>query len=239
MNLGRPPKEVAFQTALGRMLCGKAEDVLRLRFTRRLAGKFQLIFTSPPFPLNNKKRYGNKTGEDYLEWLAEFAPLLVEYLAPRGSIVIELGNAWERGSPTMSTLAVEALLEFKRRGELHLCQEFVWHNPARLPTPAQWVNVERIRVKDSFTRLWWMSPTERPKADNRKVLQEYSDAMRQLLRTRRYNAGRRPSEHSVGATSFFKDHGGSIPSNVIAVANTDSKSCYHSYCREHEIELLT
>ena len=108
----------------------------------------QLIFTSPPFPLNRKKRYGNKTGKEYLAWLHDLAPRLTELLTPNGSIVLELGNAWEPGIPVMSTLALEAFLDFKKAGRLNLCQQFICHNPARLPSPAQWVTVERIRVKD-------------------------------------------------------------------------------------------
>lgn len=110
---------------------------------------------------------------------------------------MEVGNAWEPGRPVMSTLAIEALLAFLKEGEFQLCQQFVWNNPARLPSPAQWVNVERIRVKDSFTHLWWMSLTDRPKADNRRILQEYSAAMQKLLQTQTYNAGKRPLEHGV------------------------------------------
>ena len=47
----------------------------------------------------------------------------------------------------MSTLTLESLLAFKESASLHLCQEFIWHNPARLPSPVQWVNIDRIRVK--------------------------------------------------------------------------------------------
>ena len=70
---------------------------------------------------------------------------------------MEIGNAWESGRPTMSTLSLRALLAFLEAGGLHLCQQFISHNPARIPSPAQWVTVERIRVKDSFTNVWWMS----------------------------------------------------------------------------------
>jgi site-specific DNA-methyltransferase (cytosine-N4-specific) len=191
-----------------------------------------LVFTSPPFPLNRKKRYGNKQGQEYLDWLSEFGPLLTEFLTPTGSLVIEMGNAWEPGSPTMSTLALESLLAFKRRAELHLCQEFVWHNPARLPSPAQWVNVERIRVKDNFTRLWWLSPVERPKADNRGVLVEYSSSMKTLLERKKYNSGPRPSQHDIGERSFLTNNGGAIPGNVLTFANTRATSPYQEYCKE-------
>jgi len=201
------------------------------RSMQRFRGKVQLIFTSPPFPLNRKKKYGNHTGEQYVEWLAGFSELFRDMLTPTGSIVLELGNAWEPDQPVMSTLALEALLAFKKASKLHLCQEFIWYNPARLPGPTQWVNVERFRVKDSFTRLWWLSPTERPKANNRNVLEEYS----KLLKSGKYNAGKRPSEHDVGETSFLTNNGGAIPANVLVMSNTENNDAYQQYCKEHEI----
>src|SRR6185369_12851829 len=109
----------AYRTARGTAYRGLAEQVLvHPLFRKRFLGKVQLIFTSPPFPLNRKKRYGNEVGDDYIQWLADFAPLFRDYLRPDGSIVMEIGNAWEPGTPIMSTLALEALLEFMRRGNL-------------------------------------------------------------------------------------------------------------------------
>ena len=190
---------VAFKTASGRSVVGKAEYVLqRPKYKKYLDQQVDLIFTSPPFPLNRKKKYGNERGEQYVSWLASFAPLFKTVLSPLGSVVLELGNAWEPRRPVMSTLALKALLSFLERGKFVLCQQFVWHNPARLPSPAQWVNVERIRVKDSYTHLWWMALTDRPHADNRRVLKEYSASMERLLSRQSYNTGKRPSEHHIG-----------------------------------------
>ena len=234
---GRPPKQTVFQSSLGRMVHGRAEDILSFPWAQRLKGKVQLIFTSPPFPLNHKKRYGNKQGPAYLEWLADFGPLLRDYLSPDGSIVMEMGNAWEPGEPVMSTLAMESLLAFKNRADLFLCQEFVWNNPAKLPSPAQWVNIERIRVKDSFTRLWWLSTTPRPKASNRRVLTEYSDSMKDLLKTGKYSSGKRPSEHNIGEKSFLVDNGGAIPGSVLTFANTRANDAYQEYCRDEGVEM--
>ena len=201
----------------------------------RLHGKVDLVFTSPPFPLNRKKRYGNLTGDAYREWLRSLAGPLALLLSPTGSIVVEIGNCWEPGAPVMSTLPLEALLDFLTSGELMLCQQFVWHNPARLPGPAQWVNIERVRVKDAFTHIWWMAKTERPKADNRRVLTDYKQDMRRLLDSGQYNPGGRPSEHQIGTASFLRDNRGAIPSNVITAANTQARSPYLDYCREHGI----
>ena len=228
---------VAYHTGLGGMLLGKSDNILSSGELSSLEGKVNLIFTSPPFPLNRKKRYGNETGDAYIEWLCEFGPLFKKMLASDGSIVIEMGNSWEPGAPVMSTLAIRALLEFQTKNNLFLCQEFVWQNPAKLPTPAQWVNVKRIRVKDSFTKLWWMSPIQNPKANNRHVLQEYSGAMKDLLKKGRYNAGKRPSEHNISETAFLKDNGGAIPSSVLTYANTQSGDSYQRYCREQGFHL--
>lgn len=226
----------AYRTARGAMIQGTAEVALASPLLEQYRGKVQLIFTSPPFPLNRKKQYGNRQGEAYVQWLSGFAPLFCEFLKPDGSIVLEMGNAWEPGKPAMSTLALRALLAFLDAGKLSLCQQFICYNPARLPTPAQWVNVERIRVKDAFTHVWWMSTTERPKADNRGVLQDYSPSMLKLLASKKYNAGARPSEHHIGASSFFTDNKGAIPSNVLTYANTAASDDYLKYCRKHDLQ---
>lgn len=228
---------IAYRTTYGTAYKGTAENVLGDPwFQRRYAGKVQMIFTSPPFPLNRKKKYGNLQGEEYVKWLAGFAPIFRELLTEDGSIVMELGNAWEQGAPTMSTLALKALIAFQERGELHLCQQFICHNPARLPGPAQWVTVERIRVKDTYTHVWWMSPTATPAADNRRVLTRYSPSMLKLLKSKKYNAGTRPSEHSIGEESFLKDNHGAIPANVLTMANTKANDPFQVYCREHGLK---
>jgi len=232
---GDSPK-TAYSTSYGEMLVGTAESFFRSPLAKKYRGRVQLIFTSPPFPLNRKKRYGNLQGEEYVHWLASFSPLFRELLKPNGSIVMELGNAWEPGRPVMSTLALRALLAFHDRGGFHLCQQFICHNPARLPSPAQWVNVKRIRVKDAYTHIWWMSPTEWPRADNRKVLKEYSKSMLQLLAAKSYNSGRRPSGHKIGQSSFLRDNSGAIPSNVLTLTNTNSTDVYQRYCREKGLQ---
>jgi len=236
MISGPKQPEVAYRTRLGVMYVSNIEAFLESKAGKKAKGRVQLILTSPPFPLNRKKKYGNHTGDDFVSWLSGLAAPLVELLKPDGSIVMEMGNAWEPGKPVMSVLPLRSLLSFLESGSLNLCQQFVCHNPARLPTPAQWVNVERIRTKDSYTNVWWMSPNERPKATNRKVLTEYSSSMRKLLKTQKYNGGRRPSGHNIGEKSFLKNNGGAIPANVLTFANTSSTDGYREYCRKRVLD---
>lgn len=227
---------VAYGTKNGIMFEGMFEEFLKSDAYAKNLGQVALVLTSPPFPLNRQKRYGNKEGEDYISWLTNLAVPITKLLSEDGSIVIEIGNAWIKGKPIMSTLAIETLLAFLKAGTLNLCEQFVCYNPARLPSPAQWVNVERIRVKDAFTNAWWMSTSERPKANNRMVLDNYSKAMKKLLATKKYNAGLRPSEHVIGKKSFLTDNGGAIPSNVLIMSNTESNSIYQRYCRQKHIK---
>lgn len=228
--------KVAYDTDLGTMYRGTIEAFLDSG-PLAIRNEVQLIFTSPPFPLNRKKRYGNKLGEEYLDWLASLAKPLGDLLTENGSFVVELGNAWEPGEPVMSTLALKALLKLLEAGKFKLCQQFVVHNPARLPSPAQWVNIDRTRVKDAYTNVWWMSRVARPKADNRKVLTDYSPSMKKLLKRQRYNSGRRPSEHDIGETSFLTDNGGAIPPNVLTISNTVSTDDYRAYCMENDLKV--
>jgi site-specific DNA-methyltransferase (cytosine-N4-specific) len=244
-----PIKTPVYRTSLGSMYHGDSLQVLKLPLVQQRKRQVQLVFTSPPFPLNTKKKYGNLKGEEYIEWFATFAPVLRDYLTKNGSIVVEIGNAWEPGKPVMSTTVLKALLAFLEKGNLNLCQEFVWYNPARLPSPVEWVNKERIRVKDAFTRVWWMSHSDRPKADNRKVLRPYSNSMKRLIEKRSYNSGPRPSQHLIGKESFFTDNQGAIPPNVIRgddaeslhsllkATNTRSSDQYQLFCRERNIPL--
>jgi site-specific DNA-methyltransferase (cytosine-N4-specific) len=244
-----PEVSESYKTQRGRMLVGKIEHFLASSEATALKGKVKLILTSPPFPLITKKKYGNSTGKEYLAWLADLAPKLSDLLTDDGSIVLEIGNAWEPGLPAMSTLPLEALLEFKKAAGLFLCQQMICHNPARLPTPAAWVNIRRIRLKDSYTHVWWMSRTAYPDADNRRVVVPYSKTMKGLLKSGKYNAGRRPSGHVISDAGFLIDHGGSIAANVLdfesdrgvpnslmKFSNTAWDAEYRNYCEANNLE---
>jgi DNA modification methylase len=248
-------KNILYKTKHGLFYLDDSIELIEKKFVKKYKDRVNLIITSPPFPLNQKKRYGNYKGEEYKEWFISLAPLFSELLAPNGSIVIEIGNAWEPGLPIQSTLHLESLIGFVKHPEagLNLCQELICYNPSRLPSPAQWVTVERTRLTDSYTHVWWMSKGSNPKADNRNVLRPYSKSMQELLRKKKYNSGRRPSHHLISEKSFLINHGGSImpnlveldqmdlngekrlPENVIRFSNTTSNDSFLRTCRKKGI----
>ncbi|KAF3886640.1 MULTISPECIES: DNA-methyltransferase [Nostocales] len=193
-----------------------------------------LILTSPPFALTRKKEYGNESAEKYVEWFLPFAREFKRVLTEDGSFILDLGGAYLPGYPVRSIYQYELLVRLCKEVGFFLSQEFYHYNPARLPTPAEWVTVRRIRVKDSVNVVWWLSKTPHPKADNRKVLKPYSQSMKQLLK-KGYKAKTRPSGHDI-SDKFQKDNQGAIPPNLLEIANTESNSAYLRRCKSQGIQ---
>ena len=220
-----------YSTSLGDMFCGDAYDVLRSLIKEGV--RVKLIVTSPPFALVRKKEYGNEDAERYVDWFMRFVPLFRRVLQPEGSLVIDIGGSWIPGIPAKSTYHLKLLLRVCESG-FYLAQEFYHYNPARLPTPAEWVTVRRLRVKDAVNNVWWLVQDPFADADNRRVLREYSDSMKALLRNG-YKAKLRPSGHDI-STKFQRDRGGSIPPNVLEFSNTESNSYYLKACKEKGIK---
>jgi DNA modification methylase len=187
-----------------------------------------LVFTSPPYALHFKKEYGNVEKSEYVEWFLKYARHIHRVLADDGSFVLNIGGSYEAGRPTRSLYHFRLLVELCDTLGFHLAQEFFWYNPAKLPAPAEWVNVRRIRVKDAVEYLFWLSKSPFPKADNRRVLRQYSPDMERLI-ARGYKAKKRPSGHNI-TTKFDRRNEGAIPPNLLEHGNNDSNGAYLKAC---------
>ncbi|EEW0700763.1 site-specific DNA-methyltransferase [Cronobacter sakazakii] len=196
-----------------------------------------LVMTSPPFALQRKKDYGNKEQHEYIDWLAEFASLVYQKLTPDGSFVVDLGGAYQKGVPVRSLYNYRVLIKFCDEIGFHLAEEFFWYNPSKLPSPIEWVNKRKIRTKDSVNTVWWLSKSEWPKANVSNVLTEYSERMKKLIKNPEayYSPAKRPSGHDIGS-SFGKDNGGAIPSNLLQIPNSEASSKYLKLCKEMGIK---
>jgi len=225
MGLAKPAP--FYTTRHGAAILGDSLEGLR----RVPAAVVDLVITSPPFALTRKKEYGNEPIERYLQWFLPFCAEIKRILKQSGSFVLDIGGAWIPGVPVRSTYHFEVAVALAK--EFHLAQDFYWYNPSKLPTPAEWVTVRRIRVKDAVNTVWWFSKSEFPDADNRRVLRPYSDSMRYLLK-RGYKAKKRPSGHDISG-KFAQDNGGAIPPNLLEIANTKSNTSYLKLCQEYGI----
>jgi hypothetical protein len=203
-----------YRTDLGVAYRGDALAVLR----QLESDSVDLVVTSPPYALLTKKAYGNPSPDAYAAWFLPVAREIHRILRPEGSFVLNLGGAWTPGTPTRSLYHYRLVLAMVDEVGFHLAQECYWYNPAKMPAPAQWVCVDRVRVKDSVEPVWWLSKGVRPKADNRQVLRPYGPAMVKLIE-RGQKPGRRPSGHRVRAGWSRGVQGGSIPPNLLGLGD--------------------
>lgn len=236
-------KEPYFASRLGAAYCGDSIEMLHAL----PASSVNLVVTSPPYALHFKKEYGNEHKDRYIEWFLPFAKEIQRVLADDGSFVLNIGGSYNQGYPTRSIYHFKLLVALVEEIGFHLAQECFWYNPAKMPMPAEWVTVRRIRVKDAVEYVWWFSKTPYPKASNLRVLKEYSEDMIRLNK----NGVRgtvRPSGHVI-RESFDKIHaGGAIPSNVteadfdvpesmMKMGNNAANDPYTKRCKEEGIKI--
>lgn len=193
-----------------------------------------LVITSPPYALEFQKEYGNADKDDYLEWFRPFAIQVKRVLKDDGSFVLNIGGSYNKGEATRSLYHFRLLVMLCDDIGFKLAQECFWYNPAKLPAPAEWVNVRRIRIKDSVEYVWWLSKTKDPKANNRNVLNPYSDDMKRLIE-KGFKPKLRPSGHNI-TEKFQADNGGAIPANLIESGNNESNSAYIKSCAARGIK---
>lgn len=230
-----------YETSLGAAYLG---DSLKL-LTKLPDSSVNLVFTSPPYALHFKKEYGNVSKADYVEWFLGFAREIHRVLKDDGSFVLNIGGSYNPKVPTRSLYHFKLLIALVEEVNFHLAQECYWYNPAKMPMPAEWVTVRRIRVKDSVEYVWWFSKTPFPKADNRKVLRPYSADMLRLAK-RGVKTTVRPSGHNINSSFDKIAAGGAIPPNVIedqlasdmlVLGNNAANDVYTKRCKEAGLKI--
>ena len=222
---------VGYSTNKGMCICGNSLDLLKQLDDNSV----NLVVTSPPFALQRKKKYGNETQELYVDWLCEFARIVYQKLKEDGSFVIDIGGAYEKGIPTYSLYQFRVLLKLCDEVGFRLAQPFYWHNPSALPSPIEWVNKRKLRAKTSVNTVWWLCKSPYCKSDIKKVLAPYSSRMKKLIANPeefvKEEGVVRPSGHILGKSSWSKDNGGAIPSNLLQISNSESNSQYLRMCK--------
>lgn len=230
-----------YETESGAAYLGDSQELLK----ELPSASVNLAFTSPPYALHFKKEYGNVSKDDYVHWFLPFAREIQRVLTEDGSFVLNIGGSWNPGKPTRSLYHFKLLIALVDDLGFHLAQECYWYNPAKMPAPAEWVTVRRVRVKDSVEHVWWLSKTPFPKADNRNVLRPYSADMLRLAK-RGVKTTVRPSGHNITATFDKLESGGSIPSNVLddqlatdmfIAGNNSANDQYTMRCKEAGIKI--
>jgi site-specific DNA-methyltransferase (cytosine-N4-specific) len=224
-----PKHNWVYKTAGGLQVCGNSREILDYIPQNSV----DLVITSPPFALLRQKHYGNEQQSDYVDWLSDFGVKVFRILKPSGSFVLDLGGAYTKGKPIRSLYNFRVLIRFCDELGFKLAEDFYWFNPAKLPSPIEWVNKRKVRAKDAINTVWWFSKSDSPKADITNVLKPYSERMKTLLNNPEsfYCPKLRPSGHNIGVNFGKNGNGGAIPPNLLAIPNTDSNSHYLRTCK--------
>jgi site-specific DNA-methyltransferase (cytosine-N4-specific) len=223
---------LVFENDLGAVLWAESEA---LESTIDNAS-IDLIVTSPPYNLLRSKSYEyRKSEEEHVRWLTARAEAWKSLLSPTGSVMLNMADVWVPGQPEMTLWQERVILNMVDRLGYHLCEKLFWHSPSKMPSPAEWVTVRRVRVTPAVESVWWLSKTANPKANNRNVLTPYSDSMKRTLE-KGTNAGVRPSGHVVKEGAFSTNNGGSIPHNLLVASHSASNTPYLRRCREAGIQ---
>jgi DNA modification methylase len=219
-----------FETALGTCLWAEAEAAAAVIDD----GSVQLCITSPPYCLVRKKGYaGELTSQEQVAWLTRFFAIVKRKLCEDGSLFLDVADVWQPGEPVTDPWTDRLVLALIDQLGYRLAEKLYWHNPGKVPGPAEWVTIRRERVTQSIESLFWMSRSPHPYANNRSVLRPYSASMRRLLAAGGEEGAKRPSGHVLAAGAFGRDNGGAIPHSLIVAPNTSSNDSYQRYCREH------
>lgn len=230
-----------YKTVLGKCIAGNSLDILK----ELEDNSINLIITSPPFSNQRKKKYDNFDEipqDEYVEWLLQFAKAAYPKLALNGSLVIDIRSAYEKGKAVESIYPYEFLVRMVNEFGYNFCQTVYWNNTSALPLPIQYVNIEKIRLKNSLNmNMWFTKATDgRCKADNKQVLVPYSSRMQDLIeKPESFIKGdqvTRPSGNVLTIKSWQKDNGGAIASNLLSFPNSASNDSYLRFCKTLEIK---
>lgn len=225
-----------YKTQYGKCIQGDSLDVLKTLDDNSI----DLIITSPPFSLQRHKSYGEIDQDSYVDWLLQFGKATYGKLKETGSLVIDLGGAYQKGKPVKALYPFRFMLRMCDEIGYNLAQDIYWHNPSALPTPIEWVNKRKVRCKTSVNTIWWFSKSDNPKANIRNVLVPYSTRMKKFMDCPdefvKKEGTKRPSGHVLGKKSWTTDNGGAIPPNLLQISNTESNSQYLRYCKTFGIK---
>lgn len=197
--------------------------------------RVDLILSSPPFPLQRKRRYGGPEPHQYVEFVLRSLEPLVGQLSPGASVVLHLGHdLFEPNSPARTMHQAELMLALRRELGLQLMDQLCWVG-SKPPGPTQWASRQRMQLNSAWEPLLWLSPNPRSvKADNRRVLLPHSDRQRRLIarggeqRTAVYGDG----AYRVKPGSFGGQTEGMIAKNVLRFGSRcPDQDRYRAYAR--------
>ena len=169
---------IGFSTQLGVAVLGACDSVFS-----RIDSPITLILTSPPYPLNNPRKYGNVSEAQYVDWFCKVIEPVVKNMADGASLCLNISNdIFMPGSPERSMYCERLLLALHDRLGLRLMDRLIWENRSKPPGPIQYASKARTQLNVVYEPIYWLTNNPRAvKSDNRRVLLAHTERHLKLL----------------------------------------------------------
>jgi DNA modification methylase len=195
-------------------------------------GSVNAIVTSPPFPLNRQRDYGGWASDRWMDLALRHIAAMKPLLAGDGSMVLNLSDVYIRGIPVLNPYQENLVGQMRRTG-WNLCGKFFHINPAK-PKATPWVTKSRERIANAVETYYWFSPRPHCKANNRNVLEPYSDRFQRTLAAGgEFRAAECGARQSSPGLRYKVNNFGRIPHNFFVCAHEGPRSAYSRYCASH------
>lgn len=209
-------KLLGYSTNLGVAIWGPSGDIFK-----GLNVPVSLIFSSPPYPLNRSRAYGNPNEREIVDFICDTLEPVIEALAEDGSLALNVSNDVHLpGSPARSTYVERLVLEIcDRFSPMFLMDRLIWQNPAKMPGPIQWASKTRQQLNTGYEPILWFARNPlKVKSNNNRVLEPHSERHLKLMQS---GGEQRETCYGDGAYrlkvgSFGTMTEGRIPKNVIS-----------------------
>lgn len=221
---------LAFSTKLGIALWGDARKIFE-----KSTEPIHLILSSPPYPLNEPRVYGNVKEKEYVDWLCYMIEPIVKNLVDGGSVVLNISNDISiKESPHKSLYKERLVLALHDRLSLYKMDEIPWVNTSKIPSNP-WATQKKVQMLPAWEPILWLcnSPTK-TKADTTRILQPYSESHLRYVAhggsKKDYINGDGTYHVKKGAFSQLND--GALPKNVFQRGHrSSSTNNYHQLCK--------
>lgn len=205
---------LGYSTKLGVALWADSSSVFS-----HLGEPIHLMLSSLPYPLQNPRAYGGPTQHQYVDWTCNLLEPIVRYLAPGGTIVLNVSNdVFMPGSPARSSYRERLVIALEDRLSLFKLDEMIWLDRTKVPGPIAWASKERIQLNTAWEPIYaFTNDPHRSLASNLRVLQPHTEQQLRLIASGGTN---RHADYGDGANrlrpgAFSNPTPGRIPRNVL------------------------
>ena len=206
---------VGFSTDLGVAILGSCDSVFS-----RIDSPITLVLTSPPYPLQNAREYGNVSEARYVDWICKTLEPVIKNMVDGGSLCLNISNdIFMKGSPERSMYCERLLLALHDRLGLKLMDRLIWENRSKPPGPIQYASKARTQLNVVYEPIYWLTNNPHAvKSDNRRVLLEHTEKHLRLIQS---GGEQRTALNSDGAYrirpgSYGNNTPGRIPRNILS-----------------------